>query len=447
VSLVKSADGGATWSNGQYNFPGNHPDFHALAFDPANSAHIYNGDDGGLLYSTDGGASWDTRNVGRGTMEFYGFDIHPTDPTQLCAGAQDNGLFLRTLTLSPPLTSNTYVCLSGGDGTAAAFNATAPTNLVLSLQQATVVASTDDGITGTVTFNNPNGDRVSWAAPLINDHATPTRFYVGTSHVYRSNDNGNTWSEVSPDLTGGNYLNIITVAPSSSNVVYTGSVDGRVYVSTNASAASPAWTNVSAGLSNASVGGIAVDPTNPAIVYVGQQGYGQPKVYKSVNSGATWTNITGSLPDTPVNTLVVHPGDSNTLFAGTDTGVFVTSDGGTTWAQYGSGLPTAFCTLLRASAATGYLTVSTYGRAMWRIPLSGASVSHTWYVDIAQGNDANPGTAAAPFKTVVKAITVASNGDSIYIKQGNYGTDKPRITKALQLFNWLNTGLARIGQP
>ncbi len=76
-----------------------------------------------------------------------------------------------------------------------------------------------------------------------------------------------------------------------------------------------------------------------------------------------------------------------------------------------------------------------------------SSASGVWFVDKATGNDINSGAPTAPFKTVVKAITIAGNGNSIYIKAGNYGTDKPRITKSLKLFNWLDTGPARIGQP
>jgi hypothetical protein len=70
-----------------------------------------------------------------------------------------------------------------------------------------------------------------------------------------------------------------------------------------------------------------------------------------------------------------------------------------------------------------------------------------WFVDKAVGSDANIGAPATPFATVTKAITVAASGQGIYVKQGNYGSDRPRITKSLRLFNWGNTGLARIGQP
>ena len=70
-----------------------------------------------------------------------------------------------------------------------------------------------------------------------------------------------------------------------------------------------------------------------------------------------------------------------------------------------------------------------------------------WFVDAALGNDANPGSPTSPFKTVARGVTVASSGNKIYIKAGNYGTDKPRITKALHLVNWLSAGLSRIGKP
>jgi predicted outer membrane repeat protein len=76
------------------------------------------------------------------------------------------------------------------------------------------------------------------------------------------------------------------------------------------------------------------------------------------------------------------------------------------------------------------------------------SASGVWFVDKVLGNDTTGnGSPSAPYKTVVKAINSASNGHKLYIKQGNYSTDRPRITKSLQLFNWANTGQSRLGQP
>jgi hypothetical protein len=75
------------------------------------------------------------------------------------------------------------------------------------------------------------------------------------------------------------------------------------------------------------------------------------------------------------------------------------------------------------------------------------STAGFWFVDAALGNDTSAGTPGAPFATVTKATIIAANGNSIYIKAGNYGTDRPRVTKSLRLFNWGDVGLARIGQP
>jgi photosystem II stability/assembly factor-like uncharacterized protein len=449
VRLVRTTNGGTSWADvnsGQ--------DHHAMAFDPTNSQNIYLGHDPGMVFSSNGGAanSWSRRNFGRGAMEFYDFDIHPTNPAQLIAGAQDNGVFLRTANLTPTPPHNTYVHLMFGDGVSTAYNFTDPDNVVFSFPFGNIYVSATGGFNAVNTAFAGEDGRVSWAPPLVNDHTTPTRFYVGTYRVHRSNDNGNTWGFVSPDLTNESsftYLNVITVAPSSSNVVYTGSLDGSVSVCTTASSLTAddpntsAWTDRTAGLTSASVGGIAVDPTNPAIVYVGFQGYGHPHVYKSINFGATWTNITGNLPDTSVNDLLVHPSDPTTLFAATDTGVFVTSNGGTTWARYGNGLPTSFYTKLRANST--HLLVASFGRGIWRVPFTAAT--NQWYVDKDSGLDTNPGTEAAPFKTVNRAITAASAGHTIYVKQGNYGTDTGRILKGVRLVNWGNAGLSRIGQP
>jgi hypothetical protein len=90
-------------------------------------------------------------------------------------------------------------------------------------------------------------------------------------------------------------------------------------------------------------------------------------------------------------------------------------------------------------------------RIMESVPDMGAYEHWTasvgvWCVDKVLGSDNNPGSPTAPFKTVNRAITSASNGHSIYIKQGDYGTDRPRITKSLRLFNWGDTGQARIGK-
>ena len=86
-------------------------------------------------------------------------------------------------------------------------------------------------------------------------------------------------------------------------------------------------------------------------------------------------------------------------------------------------------------------------RVQGSAPDMGAYEFGSWFVDKASGSDTNPGIPAAPFATITRAIATGVNGNSIYIKQGNYASDRPRINKPLRIFNWGDTGLARIGQP
>lgn len=365
VELFRTTDGGNTWTkiNGS-GLSTAHVDQHALAFDPTDSSKIFIGCDGGLFYSANRGSNRTALNTGRGTMEYYAFDVHPTNANRLAAGSQDNGTQVRS-------TSNTYAITLGGDGFWTAYKRSDPNTVLGEIYYAIVYRSTNGGSSWSYVFNGSSDPRSPWSAPLVNDPNNPSTFYVGTMYVYRSTNSGRAWSRISPDLTrGSGTLSVIAIAPSNSNVVYTGSDDGAVYVTTNSGTS---WNARYTGLPVRSVGGIAVDPANPGTVYVGLQGFGSGHVYKSTNYGASWTNISGNLPDTPVNFLVVNPIAPNMLIAATDTGVFVTTDGGTNWAKLGVGQPSTPCLHLRANATTGYLYLGTYGRGIWRMPLPTAS--------------------------------------------------------------------------
>ncbi|MGQ9540153.1 MAG: VPS10 domain-containing protein [Armatimonadota bacterium] len=365
VELYRTTDGGNTWTkiNGS-GLSTAHVDQHALAFDPTDPSKIFIGCDGGLFYSANRGTNRIALNTGRGTMEYYAFDVHPTNESRLVAGSQDNGTHVRSGT-------NTYSITLGGDGFWTAYKRSAPNTVLGEIYYAIVYRSTNGGSSWNNVFNGSTDPRAPWSAPLVNDPNNSSTFYVGTIYVYRSTDSGGTWSRISPDLTrGSGSLSVIAIAPSNSNVIYTGSDDGAVYVTTNGG---NSWSARYSGLPARSVGGVAVDPANPGTVYVGLQGFGSGHVYKSTNYGASWTNISGNLPDTPVNFLIVNPLAPNMLIAATDSGVFVTADSGTNWARLGIGLPSTPCLHLRANATTGYLHVGTYGRGIWRMPLPSAS--------------------------------------------------------------------------
>jgi len=376
VVPYKTTNSGATWTF--LGNPGGHPDIHAIEILPGASSTVYLGQDSGLYISTDGGSSWTHRNSGRGTMEYYALDVHPTDPLALAAGAQDNSTHLRTAARG-----STFRVVIGGDGFWAAYKRSAPTTLLGEWQFGHILRSTDGGLSW---FNvlDLSGDAAPWSTPLINDPTAPSRFYAGTYRVWRSLSDGaaGTWAAISPDVTkptvSGGAITDIKVAPSNGSFMYVGSSDGGFFVSANAQSAAPTWTARYAGLPSASVGGVEVDPGNHLVCYAGMQGFlAGSHVFKSTDAGATWTNITGNLPNIPVNSLAAHPAHPNTLFAATDNGVYVTEDGGATWAVAGSGLPSTMCTMLRVNPATGFLTVSTYGRGTWRLALGAGRAATT----------------------------------------------------------------------
>lgn len=356
VNIFKTINGGTSWST----ITPNHPDIHALEFHPTTPATIYLGEDAGLFVSTDRGGTWTHKNNGRGAMEYYAFDVHPTDATKLAAGAQDNSTHVRTGT-------NSFNVVIGGDGFWTAYKKSDPNIMLGEYQYGNVSRSTNGGSTWSYVLNANGG----WSSPIINDPTTPSRFYVGGVNLYRSNDDGATWGSVGTNFgrTGTAVaLSRLAIAPSNGNVMYIGSGNGGLWTTTNATASPPTWTNRSTGLPTGSIGGIAVDPGNPAIVYVGIESYGVGHVWKSTNSGLTWTNFSGNLPDAAVTGVAVNPGNTSIILACSDAGVFVTNDG-TTWSRYGFGLPIVPCTHIVVNATTGYATLSTYGRGMWRISL------------------------------------------------------------------------------
>ena len=362
VSLYRTTNGGSAWTI----ITPSHPDMHVLEFDPNNHLNIYTGEDGGLYYSTNQGTAWTSKNTGRGVMEYYAFDVHPTDASKLIAGAQDNSTQVRTGT-------NTFNIVIGGDGFWAAYKKSDPNIMLGEYQYGNIYRSTNAGANWSFVYTVPSGD---WSTPIVNDPSTPAQFYTGGTAVVRTVNDGGSWTTISAALDG-NKVSRILVAPSNSNFVYVGTgglyaPTGSVFATTNGLAASPTWTNRTTGLPNAAVGAISVDPTNPSIVYVGYVGNTSNRVWKSTNGGANWTNYMGNLPNAPVSGLAVNPVNTGQLLAATDVGVFLTSDG-VTWARYGSGFPTTPCTHLVANATTGYLTVSTFGRGMWRILLPGVN--------------------------------------------------------------------------
>ncbi|MBM3285907.1 MAG: hypothetical protein FJY88_00935 [Candidatus Eisenbacteria bacterium] len=218
-------------------------------------------------------------------------------------------------------------------------------------------------------------DRHNWNTPIRFDATNPDRMYYGTQRVYRST-NGTSWTAIRGDLTGGSgggapgqvhgTLTTIDSSPLDASVIWAGSDDGRVQVTTNSGGA---WTDVSGMLPDRWITSVHASPVSRETAYVTISGFrwGEPlpHLFRTTDMGASWTAIAGTLPEAPANDLAIDPSDPARLFAATDVGVFESRDGGGVSSVLGSDLPNVVVTSLALDPVTRRLTAGTYGRSIF----------------------------------------------------------------------------------
>lgn len=386
--FAKSTNGGANFTTSQV---GLHADTHAITVAPSNPNVIYVGNDGGIWRSDDGGNNWLSRNTaGYSATQFQSLALHPTDRHWLIGGTQDNG----TNFLEPNGTA--WVHSDDGDGgfTAVDRNATSPTSIVAAYHTYFNIQNFLIGFT-VATTTVPNGDPI-WGnflgciqgtsnngiacaddtlfyAPLVLGPGNPSTLYFGTDKLYRSTNLGTTMTPVSQAL--GVPVSAISISPQNDNVRVVGTATGGLFATSSGSAT---LTDIDpAGIvPNQFVGRIAVDPTNQNTVYVALGGFGVPAgqhVWKGTNlsSGApVWTAAGNGIPDIPVNGFAVDPANPNNLYAGTDIGVFRSTDGGVSWQPFSDGLPRVAVFDMAIQPVHRVLRIATHGRGIWEMNLN-----------------------------------------------------------------------------
>jgi hypothetical protein len=227
------------------------------------------------------------------------------------------------------------------------------------------------------------------------DPSSPSTIWLGAGRLFRTDNRGDNWVGASPVIStnqrcwidpqtgrtcaNARYFTAVSVAPTSSQTVYAGALNGDVWATDDRGASWRSIAGVDAGpLPVRAVNGVVVDPADPRTVYVAYSGFNEMgsirgHVFRSRNGGQTWEDLSGNLPDVPVNTLLIDPDSTagNTarvVYAGTDVGVFrVVLDGGTNWQPFGTGMPPVIVNRLAYNAATRQLLAATYGRGMWAI--------------------------------------------------------------------------------
>lgn len=401
MELYRSDDGGASFGKSSWwwhygDLPsGVHADQHLLVFDPgydgAANRRMFSTNDGGIAVTDDArgrvsrglaaicgptsGASiaWREINSGLGTTQFYTGTTSDDGATYL-GGLQDNG----TLLNRSDGASTDWLHIWGGDGAGVAVDPRNVSVLYASSQNVSLVRS-DDGGARFVNARNGLSDTPIFIMPWLLDRSAPDRLWAGATRLWRSDDRGGNWRSVSTRLGTDFFDRVSALAQSPVDpqrmLVGTGRA---IHRSTQAlsSTGATAWaaTSPRAGW----VSSLVFDPQQREVAYATYSTFGGDHVWRSADGGATWQPIDGSgasrLPDIPVHALAVDPDDRRRLFVGTDLGLYVSTDGGATWASENAGFATVIVEALAISRGTAtrppHLYAFTYGRGAWRVPLA-----------------------------------------------------------------------------
>ena len=394
VGVLASKDGGKTWTS-PFRFGG---DNHALWIDPKDSRHMLLGYDHGLGVTWDGGQNWYHPDF-LPLAQFYAIDFDTSYPYRVAGGLQDNGNLMGPSTKvgasggygsrsasGPPIRLEDWFGMGGGDGMYNVFDRV--TNRTLYNESQFGPLTRVDLVTGEskgIAYQRLKPEtRWNWCAPiLVSAHANETIYHCGNI-VVMSTDRGETWTEISPDLStndpaklpvdgkGGDgniqYCTITTFdeSPLLPGVLWAGTDDGNVWVTRDNGKAWVKLNDKIAGNPGYWVSRVAASPSDPARAYVSYTGFRnddfRPFLYKTGDYGLTWTSIAAGLPEGPVNVIREDPKNPQLLFAGTDFGVYVSLDGGKSWQKAAGNMPTQPVHDLKIMPREADLIVATHGR-------------------------------------------------------------------------------------
>jgi len=373
LNCYRSTDGGATWSQVS-TWVGTslsyiHADQQTAVW---NGNQVLVGSDGGIFYSSDGGATFTDRNRGLRIKQFYSCAIHPTTTNYFLAGAQDNGVNQLT---NGGLGSSTEV--TGGDGAFVQIDQDQPQYQFGSYVFNQYRRSTDGGTTwSSVNYSNSAGLFIN---PTDYDNVNNKMYAAGISNQYIRWENpqtGSTFTPVTISAFSGK-VNNVSISPYTSNRVFFGTQSGKIVKVDNANAATPAATNITgSGMPGSNISCIAVgtDDNNLIATY---SNYGTVNhIWVSTTGGGSggWTNITGNFPDIPVRWAIFYPEDNTKAIIATEMGVYETSNingSSTVWTQDPT-FPIVRTDMLKYRKSDGTIAAATHGRGLWTatIPLA-----------------------------------------------------------------------------
>ncbi|MCX6156942.1 MAG: glycosyl hydrolase [Ignavibacteriae bacterium] len=386
VPIIRSDDGGKSFSS--LNGDNVHADHHGLWINPKKDGHIINGNDGGINISYDDGLNWYKANT-PAVGQFYSVNYDLEKTYNVYGGLQDNGVWYgssKTEINTDWQNSGDYPFknLMGGDGMQVVID-TRNNDLVYTGYQFgnyyRISKSKKDY--KYITPKHKLGERpyrFNWQAPIQLSPFDMDIVYFGSNRLHRSTDKGDNFETVSGDLTNGGKagnvpygtLTTISVSQLTKGLIYTGSDDGLVYVTKDDG---EKWENISAGLPKELwVSRVTASKFDAPTVYVTLNGCRwdnfESYVYRSDNYGKTWTRIGTNLSPEPVNVIKEDNDNKRILYLGTDAGVYVSIDRGSSFTPMKGTLPNVPVHDLAVHPTAKELIVGTHGRSVYIADLS-----------------------------------------------------------------------------
>ena len=368
-------DGGRTWS--RPNETHKHSDNHALAF-TSDPDHLISGTDGGLYQSWDLGQTW-SFIANLPVTQFYKLAVDNAEPFyNVHGGTQDNSSQLgpsRTMNENG-IRNSDWTITTGADGHDCAFDPTDP-NIVYAETQNGGLHRYDrrtGELVGIRPSPGPDDEpyRFNWDAPIIISPHSPTRLYFAAQYVFRSDDRGDSWTRISPDLSRNIFrleqrimgrtwpvdalwhhgamslygtISTLSESPLAEGLIYAGTDDGLVQVTEDGGQTWRRAGRLPGVPELAFANRIRASRHDPDIVYVALDNHKasdfKPYLLKSTDRGRTWTSIVRGLPEKTIVWSVIEDGlKKGLLFAGTEFGIYFSPDDGGRWIRLKSGLPT-----------------------------------------------------------------------------------------------------------
>jgi photosystem II stability/assembly factor-like uncharacterized protein len=398
VGFEKSTDGGRTFTSLQTP----HGDNHGLWIAPNDPQRMIESNDGGAIVTLNGGRSWSSI-MNQPTAQFYRVALDNDFPYHAYGAQQDNST-VRTATRSRGgITEKDWYDVGGGESGWIAPDLR-DTNVVYAGSYGNLITRFDakTGIQRNINPwpDNPMGHpasdlkyRFQWSFPIVISPHDPTVIYAGANVMFKSTDEGQSWTPISGDLTrndrsrqgssGGPitkdntsieyYCTIFTIneSPITKGLIWVGSDDGLINLTRDGGKTwtavtppkdiLPEWSQINA---------IEPSPHDPATAYVAATLYKSdnfhPYLYKTTDYGKTWTKITNGIPEDHFTRVIREdPNRKGLLFAGTELGIYVSYDSGAQWHSLQLNLPIVPITDLAFHKRDDELVVATQGRAFW----------------------------------------------------------------------------------